>query len=198
MHEASQPCRCNAKQITQNKTTMKRTSYVLVLLLVMCVFGASGLAPSDDLTGAPALTGVKAMEQPATDQSPEVRWGSHIFDRAGLQYLERAPWDLSQLPSQVASIGLNSERVVFAQKSTAFGTFREQFEQALQHNPVSSEAITDWQASHHGGMTVHTRIYKVNNLGIGVAFMQPHVIFVDLGPADEAVANRNRLVQMNL
>lgn len=177
---------------------MKKNISLLLLIGVIFTVGATRFEVSVALVATESEPTVYLTQQPASDQSPEVRWGSHIFERAGLEYLERTPWDLNQLPAQVASIGLNSERLVFARKSTAFGTFREQFEQALQNNPVASEAITDWQASYHGGMTVHTRIYKVNNLGIGVAFMQPHVIFVDLGAADDAVANRNRLVQMNM
>lgn len=129
--------------------------------------------------------------------NPEVQWAIHLFERVEIEHVRYAPYEISDLPRQLDNMGLDGERVVFGRRFTSFTGFRDAFEEAMADNPVSSEALTDWQESIHQGISVQTRIYRIGDMGIGVTFFRPNVIFADLGPYDESLANKNRLVELN-
>ncbi len=137
-------------------------------------------------------------EQPAGNEPPlEVQWASYIYENTSIQHVRNPPYEISGLPRQMEGLGLDGDRIVYGRKFASFTKFKESFEEALANNPVESEALSPWEESWHQGVSVQTRVFRIEDKGIVVSFYSPNVIFADLGAYDESLEIKNNLVEMN-
>ena len=161
---------------------MKKTTVVLLpALLVLLVLGAAHIS-------------VQPEEQPSfTGQE----WALHIFAETGVAQMNYAPYEVQDLPIQMKRLGLDEKQVLFGRQFASFEQFSEAFEKANENHPVTAEALTAWDVSWHDGIAVRSRVFRIDDQGLGVAFFRPNVIVAVLGPHDKAVDNRDKLVEQN-
>lgn len=124
-------------------------------------------------------------------------WAVDIFEKAEISRVQHPPHEIQDLPLQLKDLGLEESNILFGRKFSSFDQFRQAFENAEQENTMDVKALTTWDMSWHQGVSVHSRVYQIEDRGIAVAFFRPNVIVTDLGPYEGSVKLRDALVEKN-
>lgn len=124
-------------------------------------------------------------------------WAVDIFEKAEIARVQQPPYEIHNLPAQLKDLGLEESNILFGRKFASFEQFRQAFESAEQENPLDVNTLTSWDISWHQGVSVHSRVFQIEDRGIAVAFFRPNVIIADLGPYEGSVKLRDVLVERN-
>lgn len=124
-------------------------------------------------------------------------WAVDIFEKAEITRVQHPPYEIHSLPAQLKDLGLEESNILFGRKFSSFDQFKKVFEEAEAGNPLDVKALTSWDISWHQGVSVHSRVYQIEDRGIAVAFYRPNVIVADLGPYEGSVGLRDALVEKN-
>ncbi len=151
------------------------------------------LIPALLVVGAARIS-IQPDEQPSFTG---YEWAVDIFEKAEITRVQHPPYEIHNLPLQLEDLGLEKSNILFGRKFSSFDQFRKAFEDAESENPLDVKALTSWDISWHQGVSVHSRVYQIQDRGIAVAFYRPNVIIADLGPYEGSISLRDALVEKN-
>ncbi len=155
-------------------------SITALTLIVMC---AVGLIRAGELSA----------NYESAESAPECQWVDYIFENTNLQRVDHPPEELDVLRLQMEQMDLDGNRIIVG-RSYAVWAIMDDFQKAAENNPVSNEVLTSRERH---GEYVETKMYRVSDRGVLVVFFHPYIIFADLGPYDESVNIKKRMMGMN-